>query len=214
MTVRESTITIPSQWGRPAVHRLERRANSSGLAVIFPGSSYPVDAPLLHYARRAALANRFDVLSLEYGFQANRADVEREDFPTMAEEAMQAIATVAREDEPLIFVSKSLGTVVGTQVQRQLASTRPMRHHLFLTPLAAAIDVMKQTEHAMVVVGTADPLFGRDDIKAVEALGHVDLHAVTDANHALEVEDYGASVRILYDVAEWCGHFFQQVPSV
>lgn len=214
MTIRESTMIIPSRWGMPAIHRVERQANSSGLVVIFPGSRYPVDAPLLHYARRVALAHGFDVLSLEYGFQANRADVEREDFPSMADEAMQAIAQVARADEPLIFVSKSLGTVVGTQVQQQLASTRPMRHHIFLTPLPAAIDVMKQTDHAVVVVGTADPLFGSNDIKAVEALGHVDLHAVTDANHALEVADYRQSLLILQDVAEWCGHFFQQVTRV
>ncbi len=211
MAIRESTITIPSQWGMPTTHRLERQPRSSGLVVIFPGSQYPVHAPLLHYARLAALARPFDVLSLEYGFQVNRADMRREDFPVLAEEAMQAIGAAARDGEKLIFVSKSLGTVVASLVQQSLASTRLVGDHLFLTPLPAAIRTMQDTPHAMVVVGTADPLFESQNIASVSLLGHVALHVVPEADHALEVEDYRGSLRILHDVAEWCGDFFQQV---
>lgn len=209
MSIRESTISIQSRWGLPAIHLFEARPNPSGLVVIFPGSNYPAHAPLLRYARRAALENGFDVLSLEYGFQANRAEMRREDISTLAEEAVEALNAVSLDYPVIVFVSKSLGGLVASRVQQHLSLTVPIRHHIFLTPLAGTIDAMRHTNHAMAVVGTRDPLFGPDEVALVAELPHVELHAVPDANHALEVENYHESLRILQDVTQWCAEFLR-----
>ena len=209
MKIHQSTLSIESRWGSPARHLLETHSKSSTLVVVFPGSNYPITAPLLHYARLAALERGLDVLSLEYGFQAHRGHMERNDIPVIAEEALQALSAVPQSYETLVFVSKSLGTVVASQVQQHLPT--PIRHQIFLTPLSAAIGAMGKTPHSLVIVGTADPLFDHDDVALVSDLNHVELHTVPYANHGLEVSNYLGSLRILQDVAQWCDDFFQNI---
>ena len=209
MAVRQATITIDSRWGMPTTHLLETHPHASGLAVIFPGSNYPVDAPLLRFARMAALEDGFDVLSLEYSFQTNRREMQQEGLPTLVDEALHALNAVPLHYQTIVLVSKSLGTVIGSQVQQRLSSTLAIHHHIFLTPLAPAIDGIRRTNHAMVVVGTKDLLFDADQVELVSQLTSVELHKVQNANHALEVESYPGSLQILQDVTKWCADFLR-----
>lgn len=211
MKIQQSTISLPSKWGLPTTPLLETRGpQRSQLMVVFPGSNYMSDAPLLRYARRVGLEKGWDVLSLEYGFQANRAELRESDMATLVEEAMAAVASLSNQYGTMAFVSKSLGTVVASHVQKALSMSQPMRDHIFLTPLVSATATMRQTDHALVVVGSADPYFGPQETAAMENLDNVELHIVPQANHALEVDSYIESLRILHNVTQWCAEFLGQ----
>lgn len=213
MEIQQTTISVPSKWGLPTTQLLETSGpQRSRLMVVFPGRNYMADAPLLRYARRVGLDKGCDVLSLEYGFQANRAALREADMPTMVDEAMAAIAALSNHYGTIVFVSKSLGTVVGSHVQKALSISRPMGHHIFLTPLVPATETMRQTDHAMVVVGAADPYFGPQETASIAKWDNVELRIVPQANHALEVDSYLDSLRILHNVTQWCAEFLGQVP--
>ncbi len=211
MAVQQSLVTIESRWGKPATHVMHSHPHASRLVVIFPGSNYPVDAPLLRFARIAALEQGFDALSLEYGFQTNRSDIQSEDISTISEEANRAIDAVSQSYETLIFISKSLGTVVAGRVQQQRPVGAEIHHHIFLTPLPATVESMRNTPHAMVIVGTRDPLFDAEQIARVSQLSHVELRTIQGANHALEVDGYRASLNALGDATDWCAQFLQDI---
>ena len=50
------------------------------LAVILPGIGYTLDRPILDYSKKLCLELGYDVLPIEYGFQAARKEFDKEKF--------------------------------------------------------------------------------------------------------------------------------------
>ena len=107
-----------------------------------------------------------------------------------------------RAPQRLLFVSKSLGTVVAAEVARRLGLA-PLRH-LWLTPLPAALPAMLAAPGA-VVVGTDDPFFDAGDVRALAANPSLAVHTVFGANHSLLIPgDHRASLAALAKVCACC----------
>lgn len=68
--------------------------------------------------------------------------------------------------ERILFVSKSLGTVVAGGRQRL---GDEVIKHLFLTPIKATIPYLRRSQ-GMMIYGTADPQFGPDEVKLTGGL--------------------------------------------
>jgi hypothetical protein len=199
----ETTLEVPSRWGRPALYRYSRRdAGSDRLAIIFPGYAYGLDAPALWFAARAAAEAGCDALGIEYGFQANRANMTREEQPQAVAEAAGALAGLLAEHPypHIIVIAKSIGTVIATRMAE--AGQVQADAHVFLTPLRPTIPFMKRAARLTVVVGDRDELFGPDDIAQLAGLS---VHVMAGAGHTLEVEgDVQRSVAVLAETAALC----------
>ncbi len=203
-----AAFEVVTRWGTtPAKYQyLQQTAPSSKLAVVFPGAAYNLDAPLMWYAARAAFQAGYDVIGVEYGYQANRTDFDVEDLGLLVDEATCALEGEANERySAIVFMGKSLGTVVQTEVARKISL--PVRNHVFLTPVRRVVSSIRRSENGLVVVGDADPLFGASDIAEISNLPTVQLHVVAGADHALETDDYSDSIDVLKKVAILCGEF-------
>lgn len=67
--INKSVIKVKSSWGHEISNLyLMHSPKANSLVVLFPGSGYSCDKPLLYYARKATLSYGCDVLSLEYGY--------------------------------------------------------------------------------------------------------------------------------------------------
>lgn len=205
MKIEASDISIQSKWGVALHHPLlTHRPRSSALTVLFPGAYYSCDAPLLYFARKVSLQLGFDVLSLEYGYQAARVKYQKEDVPRLVADSLEAVQSLVEGYEKIWFVSKSLGTHVAGEIAQLLGYDRVS--HIFLTPIASAIPHMLAS-HGLAVIGTNDPLFEQEHIQQIAEQPALEIKLVDHANHFLEVEDAESSLRILSDVVGWCEKF-------
>ncbi len=201
-------IEVPTRWGGiPAqYHYLTHSAVSSKLVVLFPGQGYTLDAPVMWYAARAAFDAGCDVIGVEYGYQANRAELDIDDLHYLAEEASETLNNVITEQySSVVFIGKSLGTMVQTEILENVSFS--VRSHVFLTPVPSVIPAIRDSKNALVVVGDSDSIFGESDIAQINNMSHVGLRVIPGANHGLETKDYSSSIDILKQVAIWCGDF-------
>ena len=177
-----------------------------GLAVLLPGFGYGPDKPLLHYARKAALAAGFEVLAVEYGpLPRDRADLARavrDAFgPALAAAAAQLDSALAgRAFRSVFFVSKSFGTLVAGE----LTARRPALEakNFYFTPLPAALPYLAQPGgQRLAAAGTADPFVTASDRARMRAALGDRLLLFEGADHSLEVPgDPLAGVAILEQV--------------
>ena len=86
------------------------------LAVVFPGIGYHADKPLLYYSKKLAAQAGWQVVEVAYGAFPDRVKGDRAKMEESFRIAMEgAEKTLAGLDQtgPLLFLSKSVGTIVG-----------------------------------------------------------------------------------------------------
>lgn len=89
------------------------------LAVIFPGIGYHTDKPILFYSKKLAKQYGYEVMEVPYkDLLKNAADPEKKlesAFYTAFEQTEELLKDVSfGEYEQLLFISKSIGTVVAS----------------------------------------------------------------------------------------------------
>ncbi len=207
-----SMIEVPTRWGIiPAkYHYLKHPTGSSHLAVLFPGKGYTLDAPVMWYSAKAAFDAGCDVLEVEYGYQANRVELMIDELDSLVEETAATLNNLVNNQySNVVFIGKSIGTIVQTKVLQKLSFSVP--NHIFLTPLKAIIPAIRDSKNALVIVGDRDSAFETSDITQVAGFSHVKLTVVPEADHGLETKDYSVSIDILKQVAILCGDFCREL---
>lgn len=201
-------VTLASFWGREVKHR-HISNNSKSLVVLFPGKNYPCELPLLYYSSQSAIENNHDVLLLEYGYQSARTDLEYEDIPILVDECKKAIQQVKEPYSTLVFVSKSLGTVISGKVAEELIDGGPIKQ-LFLTPLNETVPYI-QNSNCLVIYGTNDPQFSQESRESIEGFKDVQVHSFLNGTHSLEVGSVNESLNVLKEIVELYGEFFKDI---
>jgi hypothetical protein len=184
------------------------RRGGTGWAVLMPGASYSVEAPVLWFAREAAMAAGLDVLAVINGGSGR----DRRDPTAVIEERAVAALERVRDPSP-VLIGKSISTLAaGIAAQRQLPA-------VWLTPLlnteesalAGAVTAALQTatRPSLLVGGTADPLWSSAVARSVP-LGEV--LEIDRADHVLQVVgDPIASLAVLRALTERLTAFIGRV---
>lgn len=202
-------IVMSSHWGREVRHKYVALGTAKALAVVFPGKDYSAERPLLDYAAKVAREHGCDLLLLEYGYQSARADFKREDIDIVVEECKAAIAAIPAftEYEQLLFISKSLGTVIAGKVAAEM-DIREQVSHLYLTPLADAIPEIKRSRGS-IIYGGSDPVFTEEHSAQISGLQNIRIYRIDDANHALEVGSVNESLAVLLVIVNFYHEFMR-----
>lgn len=167
-------------------------------------------APVMWYTARAVFEAGYDVLGVEYGYYANRVELDLDDLDYLIEETAGAVNSVVKGHySNVVLVGKSLGTIVQSEIRKELAFPAP--NQVFLTPLKKSIPAMVKCEHALVIVGDQDNAFGESDRSELSPFSHVELSVIPGADHRLETEDYRFSVDVLKQVAVLCENFCRKI---
>lgn len=196
---------MPSFWGRDVRHLYTKRG-SKALVVIFPGKNYTAERPLLEYAAKVAGEWNCDILQLEYGYQSARAEMKREDISTLVEECTTALTAVPKY-EKLLFISKSLGTVIAGTVAANLKGKQKIEH-LYLTPVPESLPLIEQSRGS-VIYGSADPLFSERHADELARMNRIKVYRIDDANHSLEVGNVKESLAVLMVIIGLYHEFFR-----
>lgn len=190
-----------------AIELLVEGAAGGRLALIHAGFGYGLDLPLLYYARRAARAAGCRCLCVDLRYPVNQsflalADEAREEY---FERDIERIAErLGKEGSPpALAIGKSLGATVIHRLLLRGALADGCRLGL-LTPgtewPAIAETLADGTSPALVIGGTADPLFLAVDRTRLSARSGIDILEVEGADHGLETGDLKRDLATLSSV--------------
>ena len=198
--MKASTLKFPSYWKTEiSVKYIQVTDSNRKLVVLFPGKNYSCDRPTLHYAALAARECGYDILALEYGYQAARKELEYREIPQVIQDCEQAIRQVIGSYEEIVFISKSLGTVVAGEVHRRLGVRAEEIRHIYLTPISDTLPYIHETQ-AVVVYGTKDDVFPPGLASRLKASDRLKIVPIPGANHGLETGRVEESLDILREL--------------
>ncbi|PJN56505.1 hypothetical protein PAEVO_32280 [Paenibacillus sp. GM2FR] len=188
------TLTVPSFWKTEMKQKYyQLYEENSKLVVLFPGKNYPCDKPSLHFAGTSALQSGFDLMVLEYGYQAARTNLDINDLQRVIDESHESVQRIIGKYNQVVFISKSLGTIVAGEVHGKLEI--PIKH-LFLTPIKDTIHYINKF-NGLVVYGTKDEVFHRELADQINIDKVREVIEIPNANHSLETNNVEESIEIL-----------------
>ena len=164
------------------------------LAVIFPGIGYTCDKPLLYYSWKLLKTSGYEIIPVSYSGFPDGVKGNAEKMHLAAIMALEQSERILKsinwdEYEDIVFVSKSVGTVVGSAYARQHHIA--CRHVLF-TPVEETFQFADR--EAIVFHGTGDPWAETTAIEEqCRALG-ITLYETENANHSLEIGNVDADI--------------------
>lgn len=192
--MKSDILLVPSFWGTDMKQKhLQVKENNTKLVVIFPGKNYSSDKPVLYYAGIAAVQSGYDLLLLEYGYQAARTDLDIDDLPRIIEESIGSIKQIINNYTDVVFISKSLGTIIAGEVHEKLGIHV---RHIYLTPIKDTIRYINDSE-GIVIYGDNDVTFSKDMSKQINLNNVCKVIEILNADHSLMVENPIESIDIL-----------------
>ncbi len=159
----------------------------SKILVLFPGVGYGVERPLLYYAGRIAREHGYEIIRVEYsGFDLDRIKTREgmlEAFQLAEKQAEEQLKEVDFSScEDIIFVSKSIGTVVASiYAARQNVPAR----QVYYTPFPQTFS-LAQEGNGLVFFGTADPWTDPEVIRDHCNEKKLQYRIIEGGNHSLE----------------------------
>jgi hypothetical protein len=179
---------------------------ASSWVVLLPGAAYSAQAPLLWFARRAAIDAGRNVLAIVDTF------VRAQDAVRWVDERTEAGLAFVRDRDPRpAVIAKSLTSLASAIAAREGLAA------VWLTPLIAAGHELTSTVVAglqassaprLLVGGTADPSW---DGTVARSFTNAEVLELDGADHGLEVADLAASAANLATVAGAIRRFLESL---
>ncbi|WP_422657604.1 alpha/beta hydrolase [Paenibacillus sp. EC2-1] len=187
-------LNVASSWKTDMRQKYYQvKEKNDKLVVLFPGKNYPCDKPILHFAGTSAIQSGYDLMVLEYGYQAARDNLDMSELHRVIEESHESVQRIISKYEQVIFISKSIGTIVAGEVHEKLDI--PIRH-IFLTPIKDTIPYINKF-NGLVVYGTKDEVFNSEFAKHIHVDEVREVIEIPNANHSLESNNVAESIEIL-----------------
>jgi len=183
----------------------------SKIAVYFPGIGYHCDKPLLYYSREIALDLGYKYhRNISYTYEAGniRGDHEKmtEAYETLFSQAQTQLADIVWEEyDDILFVSKSIGTIIAASYAEKYSIKRA--RHILYTPLAQTY--LFTPCHAVSFIGTADPWSNVEEIIQLSRTNHIPLTVYEGCNHSLECGNALKNLETLMDVMQKTMNFYR-----
>ena len=174
------------------------------LAVLFPGIGYTCDRSLLYYTAVMMKEHGYKVVPVPYtGFPRNvKGDAQkmRECYTIAQEQAAEILHDINFDDyDDIVFIGKSIGTVVAFAIAKQFDLTA---RYVLYTPLVETFDLLPLQTPAIAFHGTADPWAKTPEIIDACLPRGIPLHLVEDANHSLETGNLDIDLRTLKETVQ------------
>ena len=173
------------------------------IAVFFPGIGYHCDKPLLYYSRKLAVSGGYsECVNISYSYDGGdiRGNEVRmnEAFACLLLQAERQLESVNwTEYDRILFISKSIGTVVAT---RYAARHIVNAGQVLYTPLKEAFECA--TENAIVFIGDADAWSDCSLIVRTSRDKGIPVYVYEGCNHSLECSDAMRNIEIVKNVME------------
>ncbi|MGG5462222.1 alpha/beta fold hydrolase [Clostridium sp. B9] len=216
--MRTFNIEKDSMWGCATKNKFICN-DSDKLVVLLPGMGYNLDKALMDYSKQLVLDLKFDYLGLEYGFQANKKEFDRnnkEEVRELALESLDVILSVielqGRRHKKIIFIGKSLGTVLQNSLGEKIKSIQEVKiKDVYLTPVNKTVETGIR-EGSLVITGSKDALITKENIEKIKELNGLELVEVEGAGHSLCVKgEVLSSIEVLKESIGKIKNYLQRI---
>ena len=207
MSVQLEVIQIQSRFGVTTHNILVKQdAGADKLLIMLPGRAYTCDFPMLYYLRSAAIEQGYDVLSIEYGFQAAHTDFVPQQAPDLADDVQDTVKpALARKYRHVCVAGKSLGTPLAANLARSITDASVSL--ILLTPIGDSTQGLDGVR-TLVIIGTADPVYSAEHLTKFKDHPNVKWRVFEGLDHGLEVTGHWRkSVTALPEVIGVCASF-------
>lgn len=170
------------------------------MVVIFPGKNYSVDSPLLYYAGFKFETRGYEKLDISYGDSINKGNCFAEYIEYVRNEVLLKLQGInLTEYNDVVFVSKSMGTVVAGWIEEKLGIEV---RQIYLTPIKETLPYIKNGKNIIAVIsGTQDKLMDSDLLKEHCLKENIYLKLIDRVGHRLEVwGDMNENIDILKEI--------------
>ena len=187
----------------------------SKIAIFFPGIGYTVDKPILHYSRRIAAKQGYEIRLLPYAGFPDKVKGDRKKMVESFKMALRQTEDMLSDTdlmsyEEVLFVGKSVGTIVAAKIAAESPAADKIRLVLY-TPLEDTFSFLKDRTDCIMFTGAADPWVGRENsrIQTLCAQRDIPCHVIPDANHSLESGDLHQDIQNLQLIMKATEEFIQ-----
>lgn len=182
----------------------EEDMKKNGLLVMFPGTGYTCQEPLMQRCARKYRDWGYHVLEI------NHSHIPFKEIETI-EEAMPLVQDAVREQvsgmdfesyDDLVFIAKSLGTITAGWLakERNLAA-----RNLYLTPVPLALPyITEETKVMGMVIGTLDPHVDYREIQRICDRWDFPCLVIEGVAHNLKDEDEARRLAIDEEILALC----------
>ena len=176
-----------------------------GIAVCFPGTGFTCKEALFERLASEYSARGYEIVKLDFSHIPFREIETLEEAVAIAQRAVkrQLSHIVFGDYADIVFVSKSLGTILAAQYERDKGL---LPRHLFLTPLNKTLMLLRTESRVIaMVLGTQDRfLTGRALLSFCEPRD-IACCLIEGVNHSLkDDQDAERTARIIDQVAQLC----------
>ncbi|QOR67750.1 alpha/beta hydrolase [Cytobacillus suaedae] len=189
---------------------VNRKEESSTLAIILPGMGYNVHKPLLHFATNLFIKNKYDVLHINYNYltsEVYKGLSNEEKVECIQQEVKKVIDSVLNERQynDYLLVAKSIGTI---PISNELQTRNEFKDAkaIWLTPLLhndSLFGRMKECQQpSLYVIGDKDPCYLNDRFDELDSKDHNHCVLIKGADHSLEDQEVLPSIANLKVVFE------------
>lgn len=158
------------------------------LIILFPGIRYSTDMPLLYYAKFKYEEMGYEAIAMSYD---NSYEVGKTLEDSIEEGKEYALRKAQNIDfskyEDIIFISKSMGTVVAGWLEEKL---NIKVRHIYLTPLEGTLPYIRKGKSIITVVaGTKDKHMDGEKLKNHCLNEGISFKLIEGVGHRLEFKD-------------------------
>lgn len=162
------------------------------IAVIFPGVGYKKDRPLLYYAGKIAANCGYELRFIEFSeIEWSKEKLKDHDFLLKTLEKCLNITGKTLEDtgdlsgDEVVFISKSIGTVVATAYEKKRSLSVKQ---ICFSPLEMIDDYVRE-KGAVLFCADSDPYADYNTLDRIAKEKKLEIQRVSGGNHSLETGD-------------------------
>jgi hypothetical protein len=177
----------------------------AGIAVCFPGTGFTCKEALFERLGSDYATRGYDVVKLDFSHIPFR-EIESLDeaFAVAQRAAKRQLSGVSyTEYDDVVFLSKSLGTVIAAQADRECGK---QPRHLYLTPLSNTLSLIHpEAKIIAMVLGTQDRFLTSRQLASFCEERGIRYYLVDGVNHSLKDDaDAERTARIIDQIASLC----------
>ncbi len=184
----------------------ERMSTMRKIAVVFPGVGYNKDRPLLYYAGKTAVKYGYELKHISFqGLEWSKEKLTDQAFLSqtlekclhMTEEAFKDLGDISGDE--VVFISKSIGTVVATAYARRKSLNVKQ---ICFSPLEMIGPYLGEEDDAILFCGDADPYADIVPIEKIAKDKKLEIRKIHGGNHSLETNDILTDIDNIKDIMQ------------
>lgn len=175
-----------------------------GVLIAFPGTGYTCKEPLMTACMEKYRAQGYDIVALDYSAIPFREIDTLEEAVERAKELVvqQTQHILFDEYDDVVFLSKSLGTILAGWLAEQL--TNPPRQ-FYLTPVAQALPYVKRNQTVIgMVIGTEDKVFDYQIVEGFCKARGIPCRVIDGVGHKLKYDSEEETARLNRELVKMC----------